>query len=162
MRMSPPIGLCPWRQVGEGGEIVDGHFILKGYCVGTGIYSIHHNASYFPSPHEFIPERWLPDSKGENEQLAAAKSAFNPFSLGSRSCIGKSLAYSELLLTMAVLIWKYDFQVAPGPSGKLGAGCQDDGGEAVGRGNPAEFQLVDRIIGLKDGPMLQFRPRQLA
>ena len=46
-------------------------------------YTVHRNEQAFPDPEAFYPERWL--SK-EGEDLR--KAAFNPFSVGQRSCIG--------------------------------------------------------------------------
>ncbi|KAK5988283.1 Cytochrome P450 monooxygenase AKT7 [Cladobotryum mycophilum] len=157
LRMTPPVGSSTWREVGPGGENVDGHFIPKGCCVGTSIYSIHHNEAYFSKPHEFIPERWLPDS-----DILATKSACLAFSSGSRSCIGRPLAYSEFQLTVTLLIWTHDFRAVPGTRGKLGGGRMPHQGESpVGRANPNEFQLQERIISVSEGPLLQFRPRKL-
>lgn len=48
--------------------------------------------------------------------------AFNPFSMGPRACIGKTLALSELSTTLARLVWTYDFKPADGPDGQTGKG----------------------------------------
>lgn len=42
---------------------------------------------------------------------------FKPFSFGSRDCIGKNLAYSEMRVIIARLLWRYDFRLAPGQEG---------------------------------------------
>jgi cytochrome P450 len=158
LRISPPIGSSPWREIGEGGETIDGHFIPEGYTVGTGLYSLHHNAAYFHNPHEFIPERWLNSDESDTTGSNTKKSAFNPFSSGPRSCIGESLAYLELLLTIASLLLVYDFRTPERAYDELRA---DLGTQKPGRGNSEEFQLIDRIFGLSKGPMLQFRPRDI-
>lgn len=36
--------------------------------------------------------------------------AFNPFSLGPRRCLGRNLAYLEMQLVLAHLIWAFDFE----------------------------------------------------
>lgn len=52
----------------------------------------------FALPDEFIPERWL----GEDPRFAGDKNkAFEPFSYGSRNCIGKK--YAPLLLSPTIL-----------------------------------------------------------
>ncbi|EGD95905.1 hypothetical protein TESG_03368 [Trichophyton tonsurans CBS 112818] len=158
LRITPPIGSCPWREVGKGGITVDNNFIPEGYSVGTSIYSIHHNEKYFTRPHEFIPERWIVDEHDTQKaaEVATAKAAFAPFSIGPRGCIGRPLVYSNLKLTIATLIWKYDFRLADGAAGGKGAG--NPLGER-GRTNPVEFQVLDRIMSIVDGPMIQFRHR---
>jgi cytochrome P450 len=34
--------------------------------------------------------------------------AFQPWSVGLRNCIGRNLAYAELRLTLAKVLWHYD------------------------------------------------------
>lgn len=158
--MSPPVGSPPWREIGAGGETVAGHAIPQGCTVGTGIYSIHHDDALFESPHEYRPERWL--SNEEKQPDRTRGTAFMPFSTGPRSCIGKSLAYAELLLTMAILLWRYDFRANLCHGQDLGAGKEVRGKERVGRANPDEFQLHDWVVGHHQGPVLQFRRRGMS
>lgn len=48
-----------------------------------------HHAGHFALPEEFHPERWL----GEDPRFAHdRKEAFEPFSHGSRNCLGKKYA----------------------------------------------------------------------
>jgi hypothetical protein len=75
-----------------------------------------------------------------------------PFSLGSRSCIGKGLALTELALNMAMIIWQFDFKLAE----KLAFADE----EQMGVGD-SEFTVEDHITsGAKNGPVLQFRIRR--
>lgn len=150
LRMSPPAGSALWREVGPRGAVVDGAWIPAGYDVGTGIYALHHNAAYFPKPFCFSPERWLEGHAGA-EQVDLARSAFTPFSVGPRSCVGKGLALSELTLTLATMLWKYDFKLV----GRLGEGSASLG---PGRHRETEYQLFDHITAAKDGPLVQFHP----
>jgi hypothetical protein len=50
----------------------------------------------------------------------------------------------------------YDLRLAPGST--LGAGSND---LEVGRTRPTEYQIEDRFASMKDGPMLQFRAKDL-
>lgn len=50
------------------------------------------------------------DPKFANDNRAALK----PFSAGTRDCIGKNLAYSELRLILSKLLFHFDWEVAPG------------------------------------------------
>ncbi len=159
MRLSPSIGSCLFREVETGGQMVDGHHIPSGCEVGTAIYSIHHHGDYYRQPESFIPERWLvEEGYATAAQVEMAQLAFNPFSLGPRGCIGKQLAYAELTYTVAKVIASFDFRVAEGERGQVGAGdrCWKN---QVGRTNPLEYQLFDHVTSTKYGPVLQFRAR---
>lgn len=82
---------------------IAGYPINKGQVVVANIYSMHRTPEFWARPDDFIPERWLPE--GASAGLAAkAKNAFLPFSAGSRSCIGRSYAMLQMVLTWAVLL----------------------------------------------------------
>jgi cytochrome P450 len=160
--MSPPVGSSPWRVVGLGGEVIAGLAIPQGCSVGTGVYSMHHNDRYFENPHEFIPERWLQDPHRRGSGNMTLNPAFMPFSTGPRSCIGQSLATAEVSLTVAILLWRYDLRAGNAGDHDIGGGKAVSGKENVGRTNPEEFQLIDRVLGLPQGPELEFRPRSVS
>ncbi|KAL4890136.1 cytochrome P450 [Aspergillus ambiguus] len=116
LRISPPISTIVPREVEKGGELIDGDFVPEGCVVGTSIYAIQRNPEYFPQPHVYLPERWLTADKSH------ANAAFIPFSVGSRACIGKTMAMSELQTTIALFIWTFDFRL---PDGYDGTGAKD-------------------------------------
>ncbi|KAK2484351.1 hypothetical protein H9L39_02331 [Fusarium oxysporum f. sp. albedinis] len=157
MRLSPPAGSALWRQVLSGGQMVDGNVIPAGCDIGVGIYAIHHNDLYFPEPFAFKPERWLPDNEGGMEDVRVSRSAFNPFSIGPRSCIGKGLAMAELMLSIATILVRFDIRRSPGEEGCVGQGHMMAGD---GRRRVDEYQLYDHVTAFKQGPMLQFRRRE--
>lgn len=156
MRMTPPVAGALPREILTGGMDIDGHHIPAGVDVGVPIYAIHHNPAYFPQPFDYIPERWLSDASKNplHDRLPDAQSAYNPFSIGPRGCIGKGLAYVELSVTIARVLWLYDVRLAPGTD--LGAGRLD---AEVGRTRSGEYQIMDVFASKKDGPVLQFRAR---
>ncbi|OJJ39946.1 hypothetical protein ASPWEDRAFT_37820 [Aspergillus wentii DTO 134E9] len=158
-RISPPAGSAQWRVAGKGGAVVDGVEVPEGYGCGVAMYATLHNEEYYPRPYEFIPERWLVDGgtlMSSASQVAAAEQAFVPFGTGSRACIGRPLAEMEIMMCVASLICKYDFQAAAGPAGKVGAGSPF---AVQGRTNPLEFQVIDRMTPHREGPMIQLRER---
>jgi hypothetical protein len=73
--------------------------------------------------------------------------AFVPFSVGSRGCAGKAMAYLELNLLVAKLLWYFDFEPAPGALGD------------VGLSTTGEFRVYDILTSTHDGPWLVFTPR---
>ncbi|KAL9120074.1 MAG: hypothetical protein Q9187_003369, partial [Circinaria calcarea] len=133
LRISPPGGGPLWREVLHGGAVIDGQFIPQGCDVGVGIYAIHHNPAYHPRPGVFVPERWM-KAEGEEGKAGEQRTAHMPFSIGPRGCVGKSLAMAELMLTMAVLLWRFEI-----------SGTEGDGDE--------EFLLLDHVTGAKSGPV---------
>lgn len=156
MRMTPPVAGALPRQVLLGGIDIDGHHIPAGVDVGVPHYAIHHNSNYYPRPFDYVPERWLSDSTANplHAKLSDALSAFCPFSIGPRGCIGKGLAYVELTVTIARVLFLYDLRLAPGTT--LGGGGKD---LEVGRTRATEYQIEDRFASMKDGPVLQFRAK---
>ena len=157
MRLSPPVGGILPREVLPGGLEIDGIHIPEGVVVGTPHYALHHNPDYFPSPFSFLPERWIADSSSSftKDSVSLAQSAFCPFSIGPRGCIGKGLAYAELSTSLARTVFMYDMKLADGTS--LGEGSPE---LEWGRQRRDEYQLRDSFTSLKDGPYVQFRERE--
>ena len=158
MRLSPPVGGILPREVLPGGLDIDGLHIPAGVVVGTPHYALHHNPAYFPDPFKFRPERWIAGSSPEltKDSVALAQSAFCPFSIGPRGCIGKGLAYAELAISLARTVFMYDIKLADGTSVGEGRPELD-----WGRQRKGEYQLRDSFTSLKDGPYVQFRERLL-
>ncbi len=156
--MAPPVPTTPWRMQDPNDNqplIVDGHIIPRGTTIGVNTYALHHNEAYFPNAFSYRPERWLA-TPHNTEARKLAQSAFAAFSVGARSCAGKSMAYLEISLTLAKTLWYFDFEAAPGELGTVGGGIP---GATDGRGRRDEFQLYDMFTSLHDGPWLVFRAR---
>ncbi|KAH7309768.1 cytochrome P450 [Stachybotrys elegans] len=163
LRMNPPLPGTLWRQqVASASKteplVIDGHLIPAGTEVGVNAYALHHNEEYFPDPFTFHPERWLAEA-GEG---AANRSAFIPFSIGARSCAGKSMAYTEISLIVAKTLWHFDFELAAGGAGTLAssnwAGDPKDSRSPL-QGD-AVFPMLDHFTAAQDGPFLRFRQRK--
>lgn len=115
MRMSPAVGTSLYREALTGGAVVNGELIPERCDIGVSIYCMHHQNQYFPDSFTFRPERWiLGEGDTSQESLSTALSAFMPFSTGGRSCIGRSMALGELMLTMATVLWRLDFKAVDG------------------------------------------------
>lgn len=158
LRMSPPNGGALTREVlAAEGAMIGGHHVPRGCNVGVPLYAIHHDARYYPQPFAYRPERWLEDD-GTGGSVEKARHAFNPFSLGMRGCLGKGLAYHEVMTTVATVLYLGDFRFAEGELGRVGRGVP---GAAYGRHRANEYQLRDHITGQKQGPWLCFTRREL-
>ncbi|QBZ66636.1 hypothetical protein PoMZ_13619 [Pyricularia oryzae] len=155
MRMSPPVGGSLWREVTPPeGSIVDGQLIPQGCTVGVGLYSIQHSEVYYEEPFRYNPDRWLGNDANNRAKVERALSAFAPFSLGPRSCLGKGFAQHELMLAAATILKIADFRIPKGVEYNR-VGCGRKGAE-LGRHRPEEYQLRDHITGQNEGPVLQF------
>lgn len=71
-------------------------------------YGANHSSTNFYQPNDFIPERWLENQQSSSPFVNDKKGAQKPFSLGARSCLGYKLAYLELRLILAKMIWNFD------------------------------------------------------
>jgi hypothetical protein len=92
--------------------------------------SVHHTSTYrnpnhFKYADEFIPERWLGDTRFDSDK----REALQPFQVGNRNCIGRGyvvislsgvgywakyshrLALAETRLILAKMIWTFDLEL---------------------------------------------------
>ncbi|CAF9920936.1 MAG: hypothetical protein HETSPECPRED_004387 [Heterodermia speciosa] len=90
------------RVAGKEGVKYGGFLLPAGTSISMSTYFTHLDPTLFPSPHDFIPERWLePGSKTLNKYV-------NAFSKGPRICLGIELAYAELYLAAATIYSGFD------------------------------------------------------
>lgn len=168
MRFSPPVGGLLPREVLPGGAEVDGTFFPEGVEVGVPHYALHHNEAYYPDSFAYKPERWIVGAgepgTGEHTtpaSLALAQNAFTAFSIGPRGCLGKGMAYLEMSIVVARVLWLYEVRLVAGSTVGEGSG-EGEGKEGVAEGRRMrrdEFQLVDTFVSKADGPMVEFRIR---
>jgi cytochrome P450 len=165
MRISPPVSGTLWRELPPGDDgsdaplIIDGHEIPAGVWVGVNMYTFHHNEEYFPQPFLFRPGRFLQESSDDTEEGTSytQREIFSAFSKGSRSCIGKTMAYMEASLVLAKSLWYFDVERPSDPQlDKIGGGKE---GDTTGRERPGEFHIYDQFIADHQGPHLMFTAR---
>ncbi|KAI9927012.1 hypothetical protein MW887_003393 [Aspergillus wentii] len=91
------------------GYTVDGHYTVVSSCA----YATTHSPQYFNRPYEFAPQRWLPSTHPEYDSAFDTddRSAFRPFSVGSRNCLGQAMAYIVLRIIIAKLCWRFDWEL---------------------------------------------------
>ncbi|EMD59105.1 hypothetical protein COCSADRAFT_176329 [Bipolaris sorokiniana ND90Pr] len=105
MRVYPPLPFALPRVVPLGGCTVDGHFIPGGTVVSTSTFAASMSTANFSQPWKFKPERWT------DENCTDDLDASQPFSYGTRSCMGRSLGWMELQTIMAKIIYRYDMEL---------------------------------------------------
>ncbi|KAK7224826.1 hypothetical protein V2G26_012829 [Clonostachys chloroleuca] len=113
MRVYPPVAIAMTRQTPACGAEINGRYVAGGASVGIWQYSVYHNPAKFLYPDSFIPDRWLGDKQFANDH----RDLHQPFSYGPRNCIGMNLAYTEMRLILARIIWNFDLKMAPESEG---------------------------------------------
>jgi cytochrome P450 len=91
----------------EGMQILD-DFIPGGVSVSMSAHVVHHDATVFPEPEKYIPERWLGEAGKKLQPY------FLAFSAGARGCIGRNISYLEQTVLIASLLHRYEFAL-PSP-----------------------------------------------
>jgi averantin hydroxylase len=133
MRLYPPVTSQPNRVTPRGGEIVCGKWVAEGVCLTfklpssvtfrltpyqTSIamqqYASNHLESNFHRPDEFLPQRWLGDVEFGDDKRAVLQ----PFAVGPRNCIGRNLAYAEMRLILAKVLFNFDLELDEGKTGQ--------------------------------------------
>ncbi|KAL8789473.1 MAG: hypothetical protein Q9195_006798 [Heterodermia aff. obscurata] len=107
LRLYPPSPAGLPRVV-DSDSLIAGHPIPKDTIVSIHQYSTYRSEDNFYRANEFWPERWLPDMP---EFATDKKNALNPFLLGPRNCIGQLLAYSEIRVVLARILWNFDMSL---------------------------------------------------
>ncbi len=115
--MSPPISDTLWREVCPDGIDLENNHIPPGLDIGVNPYAVHHNEDLYPDSYTYKPERWKEAEHNAKEAVERARFAFSLFSLGTRACAGRNMAYMELTDTLARRVWYVDFRRAKGPLG---------------------------------------------
>ncbi|KAL7625624.1 hypothetical protein AAE478_004844 [Parahypoxylon ruwenzoriense] len=111
LQVYPPSPQPHHRIVPPGGATINGEFVPEGVVVAVPLYAACQSPLNYCQPEDFIPERWL----GDDPRFAADKrETSQPFSFGPRNCIGRNLAYVEMKIIIARLIWHFDIENATG------------------------------------------------
>ncbi|TAQ90989.1 hypothetical protein B7494_g721 [Chlorociboria aeruginascens] len=100
LRMYPPVPATFFRLIPPGGDKTS---------VGVNFWAASYSARNFHDPNNFYPERWLSSSDDPSSPFYNDdKKARQPFSYGPRNCIGINLAYAEMRILLARLVWEFD------------------------------------------------------
>ena len=92
---------------------IGGYLIPAGTQVLGNIYSIHHDPRHWDSPHEFIPERFLPKEDGSMSD-ALTSPAYIPFGTGHRRCPGRRFAETTVWLHITRMLHRLRFETPTG------------------------------------------------
>ncbi len=97
MRVLTPV---PWNgRVTSQATELGGYELPKGTEVFVSIYQTHHLPEIYSQPEKFNPQRW--------ETFEPTMFEYNPFSAGSRICIGAGFAMMQIKIVLSMLLQKY-------------------------------------------------------
>jgi beta-ring hydroxylase len=97
-----------------------GYDIAEGTDFFISVWNLHRNPRLWDKPEEFIPERFPVDGKAPDEYTEDF--AYLPFGGGQRKCIGDQFAIFESIVTLAMIMRRFDFELDPKflPDGECG------------------------------------------
>ena len=98
--LSPMAGI----RLARSGAQLGGYPIPKGTMVSHCFTELSQDADRFPEPRKFDPDRFF------EQKMEAYR--FNPFGGGVRRCLGKRFAEMEMLVILATLLQRAEFEVA--------------------------------------------------
>lgn len=105
MRLYPPAPFIG-REALDADEVA-GEPVRKGSQLVISPWIVHRHRLLWEEPEQFRPERFLPDAA-----KPIPRSAFLPFGLGPRICIGQRFALQEILTVLAVLVPRFRVKLA--------------------------------------------------
>jgi len=110
-RTYPPVPSGLPRVTTKEGNMICGRYVPPNTIVYVTQWAAYSSASNFADPHMFVPERWTknPPAKYADDN----KNVLQPFSVGPRNCIGRNLAYAEMRLILARMLWNFDLELQP-------------------------------------------------
>lgn len=107
MRLFPANGLPLARVSPPGGLHIDGHYFPPGVQLTVYSWALHRKPELFgEDATQFRPERWL-----DKERSADLHRYFFSFGQGSRACLGRNLAWMEMLKAISTLFRRYKFRL---------------------------------------------------
>lgn len=107
LRLYPPVPSIFSRVTPPEGCFIAGRYVPGNTSVSVSQRGINRSASNFVRPNEFAPQRWTGDAEFRDDQLKVVQ----PFSVGPRNCIGRNLAFFEMKLVLAKLLYSFDLEL---------------------------------------------------
>ncbi|KAH9987073.1 cytochrome P450 [Xylariaceae sp. FL0662B] len=138
MRLHPNLLTGGSRKTTENGVKIGDVYIPPHITVITPHYTIARREDCFERGTQFIPERWT-----TSPEMVRNSMAHIPFSIGQYNCIGQHLAWRIMRYTIARVVRKYNFNLAPGHDGHNMEGDKVDRFTAFPGSVPLCFELRD-------------------
>ncbi|KAL3627346.1 hypothetical protein CASFOL_028709 [Castilleja foliolosa] len=111
LRLFPPVALehkAPIRP----DHLLSGHYIQENTKVIVSFYSMGRmEAIWGKDCLEFKPERWIMPSGGIKHEPSYKFPAFN---VGPRTCLGKEMAFVQMKMVVATILYRYNVRLVEG------------------------------------------------
>ncbi|KAJ7650881.1 cytochrome P450 [Roridomyces roridus] len=107
LRLGTPLPGFP-RVVPDDGAIIDGHHVPGGTSVSVPIWGYHLSKEHFSDPTTFDPDRWIEDGR-----FSSNKGTLFAFTAGPFGCAGQKLAYAQLRILLALVVFQLDIVPTP-------------------------------------------------
>ncbi|XP_034252654.1 cytochrome P450 315a1, mitochondrial [Thrips palmi] len=97
--------------------VIGGYELPPNKLVFLSLYTSGRDPKNFPEPEKFWPERWLREISNDNENSSGAYIAVKnsyasmPFAMGARSCIGRKLAETQMITTLASILKQFKLEL---------------------------------------------------
>ncbi|CAN8008118.1 unnamed protein product [Ixodes pacificus] len=113
LRLYPPSLTFHTRIAKESFEY-NGTTFKAGTCILAPVSQIHRDPQYWPEPNKFDPDRFSPENKGSYR-----KTAFQPFGVGPRCCVGYKLALVQALYITARMVADFKMELGEAQKGVI-------------------------------------------
>jgi cytochrome P450 len=108
LRLYPPVPFMS-RDIAAP-EVMRGHTLATGTTIYLSPWILHRSEKNWSDPDNFDPDRFDRPETAESQ-----RSAYIPFSMGPRVCLGAAFAMQESTLILAELIRRFRFDPVEGP-----------------------------------------------
>uniref|UniRef100_A0ACD5V357 Uncharacterized protein n=1 Tax=Avena sativa TaxID=4498 RepID=A0ACD5V357_AVESA len=126
LRLHQPAPLIP-RMAREDCKIM-GYDMPKGTTIFINVFAVSRDPKCWKNPEEFVPERF----ENNNMDYTGTHYEFTPFGAGRRQCPGMLFGTSTLEITLANLLYHFDW-VLPGGASLESLDMSEKFGMTVGR-----------------------------
>jgi helvolic acid biosynthesis cytochrome P450 monooxygenase len=109
---------------------LQGHYIPAGTIIAFNLLALNNRPDCWEEPEKFIPDRFMGDEESKKKIFA--------FSYGPRSCVGRNLAWMEVMTILANLLKDYDITLPKNSS--FGPENKDENG--LPRLMPSQCHIV--------------------
>jgi hypothetical protein len=138
----------------EADDVYRGCFIPKGTRVLPLDYAFMRNATKYPDPESFRPERWLekgwPTYQEPLTKFPTVK-GMTSFGWGQRQCLGQSLTHDELVVACGGLMWAFNLKhkIDPNTGEKIEVSADKSNSLLIVKPDPFQMAFEPRSAARK-------------
>uniref|UniRef100_J3L191 Cytochrome P450 n=1 Tax=Oryza brachyantha TaxID=4533 RepID=J3L191_ORYBR len=143
LRLHPPVPLLLPRECQEPSRVL-GYDVPRGTQVLVNVFALSRDERCWPAAEEFLPERFGDGEAAAGLDFRGADMEFVPFGAGRRMCPGMALVLANTELTIASLLFHFDWE-APGIADPTKLDMTEEFGVTMRRKNKLLLRPVLRI-----------------